>query len=143
MKDIVSFETAKRLKEAGFPQPEEFSVGDWWWAMIVRDEHSEFSYPYNERFFLRACVEKGRLEVVVQTNGCGVSLEEDYCYFAPTATDILVRLPDLTALYKWRHENVWCVDYQTQDPPLLTGTPHRHKNPAEACAEAWLKLNKK
>ena len=123
MKDIVSFETAKRLKEAGFPQ--HISNNDCWYAA-------------NGDCFLQW--HGGDIWIGGEMP---ITREVDAPFFAPTATDILVRLPDLTALYKWRHENVWCVDYQTQDPPLLTGTPHRHKNPAEACAEAWLKLNKK
>lgn len=60
--DIVSFETAKKLKEAGFPQPEYIALG--------------FGYTDNgTRFYIEEC----RFPMG-GVNGM---------YFAPTATDIM------------------------------------------------------
>ena len=76
MDNIVSFETAKRLKEAGFPQPEP-QRGQVWYS-----KHRAEYLVYNVDEF-GADYSCGSLSFV------GRSLSADDCVFAPTATDIL------------------------------------------------------
>lgn len=79
MLDIVSFETAKKLKEAGFPQPEYVALG--------------FGYTDDgTRFYIEEC----RFPMG-GVNGM---------YFAPTATDILRQIPG--ADLKWNGSTFVC-----------------------------------
>ena len=79
MLDLVSFETATTLKEAGFPQP----------------QYIEFGFGYDEtgsRFTIQEC----------RFPPLGV----DGMYFAPTATDILRELPG--ANLRWNGSTFFC-----------------------------------
>ena len=77
MKNTVSFETAKRLKAAGFPQPETVQEGQFWYSCIVRKTRER------------------ELRYINQFDRTGILPTEFfacYPYFAPTATDILAAL---------------------------------------------------
>ncbi len=112
--DIVSFETAKKLKNAGFPQPEYIQLG--------------FGYTDDgPRFYIEDCsFPKGGVDGM--------------CY-APTATDILRVLWFLFDL-KFGGNGKWlvCRANSLSDGPSPF---HEHDNSAEACAAAWLEENKK
>jgi hypothetical protein len=122
--DVVSFETAKRLKDAGFPQPQ---VGDFqFWAK---------SNTGVETAIVRAGGDQERL-----LN----QIFEDRVYL-PTATDILALLPMGYAVYTWQDlysKNGWswsCLNImgkQHTDP-----RSDDFDNPAEACAKVWLELS--
>jgi hypothetical protein len=88
MNNIVTFETAQLLKEAGFPQPE-FETGQFWYnefgalSFIGRKEVSESD---GHTYFFCMSVDTGRMEKIRPV--------ADGAYFAPTATDILSTFAD-------------------------------------------------
>jgi hypothetical protein len=86
MLDIVSFETAKRLKEAGFPQPE---ISDCFLYATLRG-------------YSVLCLKAFRKTVIV---GGGNGVLKDFL-FAPTATDILRELPG--ADLRWNGSTFFC-----------------------------------
>jgi hypothetical protein len=108
--DIVSFETAKALKGSGFPQPAP-EFGQFWYSPNgARQVMHELNNPAAVAdYFAR----KGHV-------------------FAPTATDLLRKLPchQLDFGTYGEGEFVLCDGVYT-----ISG----HANPAEACAVAWLK----
>lgn len=113
MKNIVSFDTAKRLKEAGFPQPEYIDAG--------------FCYDHNgELTYIREC-----------------SFPPGGAYgltFAPTATDILEQLSDNMGLHYMVGLNDWrrswqCICFSIFDHPEKYWFAD---GPAEAAALAFL-----
>ncbi len=83
MKNTISFETAVRLKKAGFPQPAP-EVGQFWhnkagqsFVVLGKDEVVAVSCAYLEKFSLPFSVDAATFDKYV---------------FAPTATDILEQL---------------------------------------------------
>ena len=120
MKNVVTPETAQKLKEAGFPQPQEMEVLQVWYGLTST----------------------GRVVIIVDVkDGCGIDQNGNYHTkkglktfgtFAPTATDILSDLGN---------------DYHTGmlDGVFVSGL-HQfgqsdlqfNYNPAEAAASAWL-----
>lgn len=113
--DIVSFETAKKLKEAGFPQPEYIALG--------------FGYTDDGvRFYIEECHFPNE----------GI----DGICFAPTATDILRQMPDYAIAFddSQRPHGFTCYDAMRRQPQLKQFWT-THENPAEAAAEMYLSLN--
>lgn len=137
MKDIVTFETAVRLKEAGFPQPVP-EAGQWW---------------YNPDFgpFLvgKLWMVDGRLRNIFYPDTGKVVNKQirlfPDCVFAPTATDILRESPNYYYIRKYRYdtENRFSIFCELQEGDLTQIAKGVDINPAEAAAEAWLKLNDK
>lgn len=133
MKDIVTFEKAVRLKEAGFPQPKPdfgqvwhnpdfglFVVGIKWFA-----DNREYRIFY-----------PGTGKSVLKSEAMFLK-----CAFAPTATDILRELRDGSNI------GIMGKRFLCYSPDFEHGIDHPgtpiNDNPAEAVAEAWLKLNEK
>ena len=123
--DIVSFETAKRLKEAGFPQPE-FSTGQMWYnefsAITVigkkeLDENDSETIYFFCHSLLTSRTDRMRLAL-----GYGI-------YFCASATDILRHLPQGLSL---SYQNTRFI---------IKG--HKNDNPSEVAALAWLEINEK
>lgn len=91
MKNVVSFETAKRLKEAGFPQPEP-EVGQFWYrkhpSLAITLEFAQSVEPDENggsRFYT--------LWVGTEdTGGKFYDCKKHDLIFAPTSTDILREL---------------------------------------------------
>lgn len=113
----VTFETAKKLKEAGFEQPN--PVGDYWYIEhSTKDGGPPFSIARGEFLVHNPDYMKDAI-------------------YAPTATELL---PLGYCLQKqdgyWAASNIFVVDgndiINFNDP-----------NPAEAAAQAWLFVNKK
>jgi hypothetical protein len=137
--DIVTFETAKRLKEAGFPQPE-FATGQMWYnqyGAITFLSKKEVAEEGTHVYFFCISVVSGRTDRIVPIH--------DGAFFAPSATDILREMQKCTR--KWFS---WILT-----PPYKTATTWRcygfekeegadfyveHENPSEACAINWLKI---
>ena len=125
MKNTVSFETAKRLFETGFPQPETVQEGQFWYSCIVRKTRER------------------ELRYINQFDRTGILPTEFfacYPYFAPTATDILAQLGDnynLTICSQFfrveqmKADEYFVINYWQSD------------NPAEAAALAWLEIHEK
>ena len=139
MKDIVSFETALRLKEAGFPQPS-LEVGQFWhsqyfgayWLCVVTKQATKpFTYlcPLD-------VIEWGH-----QFGHPGTPEDTGSPIFAPTATDILRELWFRFSL-KFGGNGKWIV-LQTKDLNDREDQITTDPNPAEAAAQAWLIDNEK
>ena len=140
----LTFETAKTLKDAGFPIPR-VKVGQVWYnemespSVIVKnngDEYSTGEHHYHGCSLLNGVVGNDFPESIVR----------ERCYFAPTATDILkelgsnwnlssFRLPSGNVEYAvvWNYE---CEEVADPDKEFY------NDNPAEAAAMAWLHLRK-
>jgi len=112
---VVTFETAKRLKEARFPQPEVFYAAQ------------------------RSYIENGKNICYVADDGEGIRENE---IFAPSATDILKELPGHTLDYS---EIEWLCRHwiRTEDHRSVVDYGFHNSNPAEACAAAWLSIHEK
>lgn len=121
MKNIVSFDTAKRLKGAGFPQPKYIEIG------FVYSDEGDLLYLRECSFIVRMlCGEIGEISGLV---------------FAPTATDILVRLEECTIYSDIRSSKFICSTGSNSDG--IAWFSIAHENPAEAAALAWLEINEK
>lgn len=123
--NICSFETAKKLKEAGYPQPE-FSCWQMW---------------YNElgigTFIGLKTDIKGIMYFDCYNLGSGTSLtrwlkEEDKTTFAPTVDDILM---NLGCVYLSKMKGDYWGVFEKETNVMVSYHP---ENPAEACAEAYL-----
>jgi len=124
MQNYVTFETAKKLKEAGFPQPEPERGQSWYYAdsamvdtyeVLVLHIHITGDVQFDSKY------------------GSDTLSREDFggLFFAPKATDIIRDLGE---------------DYtiQLNGPNWLVMSDfagHEHENPAEAAALAWLSLS--
>lgn len=127
MQNHVTPGTARRLRDAGFPQPE-FATGQIWYnqfgsaTFIGRKDCDNHG---NTTFFCTSLL-TGRTEEMRP-------IKED-AIFDPTATDILKDLGLGYGLYVSESGNAFvCRDLST----IWTD-----ENPAEACAKAWLDRNK-
>lgn len=124
---MTSFETAKKLKESGFPQPSP-KFGQVWYdpygmpAVVLSTKPLRFGDEGGQSWS-----GKNRFGEMI---------------FAPTATDILRELPRNWML--WFYEGS-----EIENPAWEVGKYERgdgfddqesNSNPAEACAAAWLKL---
>ena len=139
MKNVVTFETAKRLKEAGFPQPEP-ERGQVWYL-----PNSVPAYCYGKcagdsgPFYLFMYSEEKGLEVYSR-NLVKWSSEINEISFAPTATDIMWHLPsDYELYYSERNEDF--VLHIRDERNEISDFFH-DQNPAEAAAAAWLEIQK-
>lgn len=118
----VTFETAKRLAEAGFPQPEPQRGQLWYnkagaeYIIILADNLGMCDYSISP---------SGKVWL-----GRGLNDEE---LFAPTATDILFHLPGWNLAYTTACG--WIAYWDA--PGLAEPIQFSHENPAEVCAMAW------
>ncbi len=120
MDNIVTLETAKALKAAGFPQPEP-KEGQIWYGLIQRQEQPLFII-FDGDFF------------VDRYGNCyGKEAFENWGTFAPTATDILRQL-GFSSMLEPISQGWMCT---------FRGYPYLHKeNAAEASAKAFLESAK-
>lgn len=132
--DITTYQTAKRLKEAGFPQPE-FQTGQLWY-----NQHKALSFigkkeiAHNGQvFFFCTSVVTARTEQMIPIN--------DGAFFAPTATDILREIESVTFYWHAMRGKFSCSGGSNEK--LVSWVNAAHENPAEAAASAWLAINEK
>ena len=117
---MVSFETAKALKAAGFPQPETVERGQHWYScgfksFTITDDFKTGIAP--EKWF--AC----------------------YPYFAPTAIDILKEIPGCHLVYRKEGE-MWQVASMALDMHYGALEYSKDANPHEAAAKAYFETKK-
>lgn len=145
MNNLVTFETAKRLKEAGFPQPD-FQPMQFWYDDGIKGicPFRLYIVLHVGRFpagqpapLMHEICEKQHRQMYATHANFG---EYQYVAFAPTATDILKQLPGYNLAFAT--ENGWHCFFLGIDGVIYA--EHNHKNsPAEAAALAWLHLNEK
>lgn len=119
MSNTVTFETARALKEAGFPQPEEMQRGQAWYDR------------------------KGIGHIPKKPDGMMQYAKQRGWIFAPTATDILQALGQNYVLWfdeSPRLRQFYCA--RTGNTTREAGTPFGNPNPHEAAALAYLNLKK-
>ena len=139
MKEVVSFETAKRLEAAGFPQSAP-QVGQMWYTrhlgalcLIIHANETEPGW------LVVGSVESGRISSFTS------DLLVLCLVFAPSATDILNHL---RGNYRLSCSNFcWWCDRVEECPDLADEfrivACYNDENPAEACAAAWLSIHEK
>ncbi len=130
MKNVVSFETAIALKEAGFPQPEPEAEQFWYnpdfGLFVVGPRSHGFAYRHISIFY----PETGKVYEKEQGKFSD-------CVFAPDVADILKQLP---GWYASLDRTKWvCVNGY----PEKGDKEHINDNPAEAAAAAWLQTHRK
>lgn len=124
MRNIVNFETAVRLKGAGFPQPEIAQKGQFWY-----DQKGSVQIIY--------------FDPILPDEFCEQFKAKGWVY-APDATDILEQLGQMFVLFYDECPKIkdwFCA--KTSDVFGEIQVPLGHKNPAEAAALAWLEVNEK
>jgi len=122
MKNYVTFETAVKLKAAGFPQPEpEF-------GQVYFDVDGDRLIGLEKNFFF----EKG-----LDAPSWISDNREMRLFFAPTDADILEGT-DLQMWWNVGDKCFWVKAWPNNKVAIFS-----HKNPAEAAALAWLALNEK
>jgi hypothetical protein len=131
MKNITTFETARALKEVGFPQPEPEYLQVWY------EEFNPFVEGWS-REDSRHIIGIGRFEIWHE------DFDMSEYYFAPTATEILKQMP-MKSLTFFLGDGIddpwWQVEFFDEIEPNGTMLAE-HTNPAEACAAAYLEIKK-
>jgi len=127
--NYVTFETAKRLKAAGFPEPmPEVAFGQLWYYYDGRPYLLITETGGSPYFFIGPTANSGRFGDD-QMRGM---------YFAPTATDVFQKI---SGPY-WMEYHEWDKSfriYGNAEAELVSS----HENPAEAAAHAWLSIHEK
>ena len=138
---MLSFETAVRLKDAGFPQPAP-QFGQLWYdedqdVIAVVGAGDPWDDDAHGVFQLVWSVAKSSADGVFETNNVEMA-KWAYC---PTDSDLLKALGQKYVLWFDESPKVsqwFCAE--TGNLPSEAGRPFGGKSPAEACAEAWLAM---
>lgn len=117
----VTFETAVRLRDAGFPQPE------------LNNVLGHVFYDRLGRKYLAVWQDNEDSNILMQPYLHNYSDLKNPMVFAPTATDIMRALPGISLRWHSFHR-VWQTRYKRNE------NRQAHENPAEACALVWLRL---
>ena len=118
MTKCVSLETAKRLKEAGWPQD-------------TTDNHW-FEYCGKEKIEVKPGLSTNRIT--------GGNFKN---YDAPDVSDLLTALPNGVQMTKGlAYGNYYCQDYRERESGAALENEKWQKNPSEALAQLWLALRK-
>lgn len=124
----VSHETAKRLQDAGFPQPVPLSLKFGQFIWVIEDCDGIVTEPE-----LAAIFEDKENSFCVTESGAVIHLVDLLKWiFAPTAEDILLQLPDGHALTRANQSMFICM----KGEPVI-GENGCHNNAAEAAAIDW------
>jgi len=145
MQNHVTFETALRLKEAGFPQPNP-EVGQFWYLPMLGSINGE-NPPYCINFVGEEHIYFSRVGGIVTErehvgNRLSVSTFLKAATFAPTAADILRELKRVVGEHievQETYENEFVVRL-FEDLPFgnFDTILETNDNPAEAAAQAFL-----
>lgn len=111
----VTIETGRRLKDAGFPQPEKPEIGQAWLFSFLPDT---------------VLVIGSQVEGLIPWGGLFHAAET----FLPTATDIMQHLPGWNLCYQKNEWVAWADLGTDREPEYVT---FENDNPAESVAEAW------
>lgn len=144
MHKSTTFETSKRLKETGFPQPEP-EAGQWWWIEIGTDG----TVPPALVQIIPDQIEKVR-RVEIHTEGVSIlsSFKSFYghnpngYYFAPDATEIIRQCQSAPGKYPilMQGPECWecypCLEDCTRFEPV-----GQSLNPHEAASGLWFFYN--
>jgi hypothetical protein len=136
--DIVSFETAKRLKAAGFPH-HCADFGQIWYEL--------YSHTYREILIVSSSTRTINYAIGGVNLVFNDQIKEMVLFFAPTAADILqhIQRPVFLSFFKGKWRIMEIIDgggsHVWAKAPTVAFLPvSESESPAEACAEAWLQL---
>lgn len=118
MNDQLTFKTAVKLAEAGFPKPTEPEFGQLYYSHAFGGDPA--------RLYITKTINRDWTQWPTT-------------YFAPSATDILALLD---GWWLEKSGNQWCC-MKIEGTDLTTAFTFFHHNPAEAVALAWLKTYSK
>ncbi len=127
MKHHVSPSTAKRLKEAGYPQPE-FKLGQVW-------------ADYSQEDQIELCVMFGPhgMDAKVLNEDMVYVVGKQHLFYSPCATEIIEQPRMSMCAILFDDNSIWnCNDYD-----MVLEHMTSNENPAEAAAEMWLELKSK
>ena len=138
--DIVSFETAKKLKAAGFPEPEFACWQVWYNALGIGTFLGRKVLIGGEMHFSCYSLGSGRVMDMIVGHGDGTT-------FAPTVEDILAQPIaegyGVSRQYDTTKSGLSWVCCPTEwDAPEMVSAYHE-TSAAEAAALAWIKLKQK
>ena len=134
--DIVSFETAKRLKDAGFPQPDSGFPHVWYAISDFLGADGKLHETFGTVISMLGYM---AMEYVVplafnESVEIGNGKYKEF-FYAPSATDILKQLPDGIALYRVNQDMFYCG----KTVPLPGFTPCLY-SAAESAAHYWIAM---
>lgn len=130
MTNVTTPETSARLKAAGFPQPvPEF--GQAWYDDLNRPVSVRVVLPEYVAFSVSNSLENMSADNEFVNN---------YCCFAPTATDIISQIGIWFNSLTYYGQSQWRVHL---NEGLLILKHFTHTNPAEAAALAWMSIHEK
>ena len=127
MKNVVTPETARKLKEAGFKKSRA-EKGETWYAF---ENRPYFIFEQTDQFVMGIY-----LDGDFQTAALPAKFVVEKYVFAPTATDILPELGDHWTIDFWALSDEWVCRHDN-------GARYYNENPAEAAALAWLEKHAK
>lgn len=128
--DIVSFETAKKLKAAGFPEPEFACWQVWYNALGIGTFLGRKVLIGEKMHFSCYSLGSGRVMDMIVGHGDGTT-------FAPTVDDILLELPAYDIGYYTALEGKPTFVVFDDNMERVSGS----HCPAEAAALAWISLH--
>jgi len=118
---VATFETALKLRDAGFPQPE-FSDGQRWYNKALNLKNI-ISIIENYGGYIFSCDRSGNFYGPVE-------LGKMPLVFAPTVQDILEQIPSFKLTFNWSY-GLWdCRRFGHWDC-------QENESAVEACAAAW------
>lgn len=123
---IINLETAKKLKEAGFPQPKK-EFGQIW--HYDGDQHGIITGVDDEYL----CITGGNFQ--------DIQMDKDMTnlfIYAPSATEILREIPGVSLSYDEEIGAFGCGWIESEWPCRMFNI-----NEAELCATVWLDINSK
>jgi len=130
MNNFVTYETALRLRAAGFPQPEP-KAGQMWYD------------PYDVEHIVTS-VDEWHVNLAPLSEVVNYTEEFDYpdfpgvWHFAPGPAEILLKLgPDFQIGVQWKR--FWCGRIAGESGEYATHS----ESMAEACAQKWLLIHEK
>ena len=132
MENRVTFDTAKRLKEAGFPQPTP-QVGQFWYQEYTGK--LTIIYEVQEGQVYRHNIPPGKGSLSAQ---CDLTSFLEATIFAPTATDILQLLPsDLSLRFENFLTKYFYIESFEKTKGIRCGGT---MNAAEVCASEFFRM---
>jgi hypothetical protein len=138
MQDYVTLETARKLKDAGFPQPEKLQFGDVFYPYIMlsrvrgiySDEPGIYTKIKSSDFFTQDVFAPRSTDILKQIDGIAVItfFYEDGLFYGVFPPDYMpIYFPEID-VSKANYQHFGII---------------KHENPAECAAQIWFKVNQK
>lgn len=133
--NVTTYQTSLELEANGFPQPEK-AFGQIWYA---RKDYNGL-IKAGERLVCIQALEEGNNVFASESGGHVVCSNKLDLVYAARDADVLRELSDYPSV-QWSGEKFYVHFFGEKNWDIDGHDTHR--NPAEACAQAWLKIQKK